>query len=276
MTALQTVPEIDTVPTAEYRPFNNVRIDAYGRHFGNLAIGDDWTKAANFERVATLAQRHRLVTVLVPRASQFNGQICRYCDLATVIKIGQVEIRTGYFADGVMVPRGHGFFLASADCPTFVVWGAKTGTVIAAHAGRDSLFDHTGIVLGRPILNDGKMLANNVIARLEDPREDIYVFSCVGIGHEHYQHRFDDPKYGPGNSRMAEHLCQKYGGNGGFVGEGLDLHELIRLQFVTHGVPSENINRDAVDTGASSRLWHSVKHSHGGKERNGILVCHLP
>lgn len=268
-------------PTVRYQPFRNVIVEAYGAVHGDWRI-TDWHQAASFARVVRWAKKYHLRGILVPSVRNCTGKLCRFKDLNIVPGINGMEVRAGCSADGVTsIPRGWGFFTASADCKTVVAFGEKTGTLIAAHAARDSLLNRefASGVDNISLEGEVKSVVLEVLDRLDDPSEDIHVRSYLGIGAASYPHRFDDPEHGRANRQIWDYLKRRYGGNGGFVGESLDIDELIRLQCLKRGVLTQNIRSDGVDTCADldeqdEYRWHSFKRTRN-TERNGIFVAHI-
>ncbi|MEK7650432.1 MAG: laccase domain-containing protein [Patescibacteria group bacterium] len=282
---------VSSEPTTSCRPFHGVIVEVFGFPTGDWSIeaGGGYQDPNAFVNVARLARdRHRLTGLIVPIVRTFNARLGGLCDFSTMFTpISCLRVRTGLEADGVLyLPPGWGIAFPSADCPTVVIWGQETGIVMAAHAGRDSLFDRAFASGIQNIREETWPIKSIILRMLEwvksfgEPSESIHVFSCVGIGAESYPHRFDDPRHGRANQRVWEYLKQRYGHNGAFVGENLDLHELIRLQALCVGVPAENITRDRVDTYADTDssgqpLYHSVRREPGSKKRNLVFVAHL-
>ncbi len=268
-----------TSPTLELGPWHNVRVEAYGRPH-DWRIGD-WDQGESFTKVARLARRYGLEGILCPRANTFTGELCRFRELDRVITLEGVMIRRGKEAEGAVIPRGWGLFLATADCHTVVAYGAQTKTLIAAHAGRDSLFN-------RPFASGHenphreptplKGIVHRIVERLEDDRKHIHVSSGLGIGGKSYPHRFDDPAYGRANRLIDQYLRIKYGPAADMDGDYLDLGRLIRAQCQWNGIPDGNISTDSVDTYADKGAdgqprWHSARR--GDESRNGILIAHV-
>lgn len=270
-------------PTQSYTLFGNrIEVQCFGRS-GNY----DW--ALKGEPPTTLMRVHDLMvaagvnTVYAPEPELFNARVAEAGDFTHPVEL--VNDRTlwrGVKANGGVVPRGGAYWLSSADCPTIIAHEANSGTTIAAHAGRDCLFDRQRIT-GRGPSRERESVVDAIVAALQQhqfaSRQAIRVFVCGGISAEHFPHPVGDPDHGAANAALCLDALMKYGptclvGNSG-LGM-LSLTEVIRAQFLRHGVPAYRIGNDGVDTYGDvdfegQPLWWS--HRRGdGMRRNGVLV----
>lgn len=265
-----------------YQPFGGqVSVYLFGRP-------DDWSLAgeqanAVMVRLSHLCGELEISDIYAPRPATFNAEICTPQDLTE--KIGMSHPHAGYTlyrgcdADGVVVPARSAFFIGSADCITIVAHNPRDGMTIAAHGGRDCLVDRTRINREGP-QRRFESVVDAIMARFhERAAPDLLVFLTCGIGPENFSHLCDDEKYGPGNMRMVLDILAKWGSTC-LVGDHFQgkvcLSEIIRAQFIRHGVLPHHIGSDTVDTFTDRdamgrpRWW---SHRRGdGKKRNGVFI----
>lgn len=240
--------------------------------------------------------------VYAPRPSQFNAKICRPEELTEVyqgiIDLSNEEINTslkgvrilrGVDADGCEIKRGERIMVASADCPTVIVRSRRTGRVVAAHAGRDCLFDRkrleSGALQRTPESVIDAIMQSETFWREKDVCE-IEAFITCGIGPQNFRHRTDHPTYGKMNEKIVSHFERLGNHNNRETIAGprhlgcLNLAEIIRAQFMAHGVPPENVADDGIDTygdmdADDEYTWHSSARGKTPEEksrRNLVVV----
>lgn len=222
--------------------------------------------------------------VLAPSCKKFNAEIVCENDLRHKIRLrGGLVIHQGVFADGVILnKKKEAFFIPSADCSTIIVTGNKL--MIATHAGRDCLIDKGEIHTGKPSRKH-RSVVDAMMEKLimaGENKKTLRVFITCGIKAENFPHPINHPQHGGKNKILIKHLLAKYGGDclKGKPEEGfISLDNLIKIQFIRHGVPPENIANDGIDTYGDNilgkYLWHSCargKTEREKKRRNGILV----
>lgn len=153
-----------------------------------------------------------------------------------------------------------------------------------AHAGRRSLIDEDGLRIGESKRNP-ESVVGAIFERLaytenltdfgRRTAHHIEIYSCCGIGPEHFRHPFNHPIHGQFNKIMNVHIACRYGPNcflNGDIERGaLDLHQLIRNQFEMCGVPGDNIQHDNINTTTERECFFSRR---GGDAtgHNNILV----
>jgi len=185
------------------------------------------------------------------------------------------------FADGTFFSDDHVFGMTTADCPVIVLYDNETGTVGAAHAGRDSVLDRYFIETEGK--NSGREVFGIVNAMVE-MAHSLYRVSlenlCLGIfggmrtNFHHDPHHFS---YGSYNRKLVEY-CGQFEGAVLDKGTGkIDMYAVIRGIAINLGVSSENIHFDSVDTGSQvdgngEPLWASHRLRPGA--RNLVLVHH--
>ena len=187
-----------------------------------------------------------------------------------------VTIHYGERADGIIgLPKGTGFWIRSADCPTVVL---TAGTYVAIlHAGLRSLVvqhwrdDYAGAP-------DRGSVIEHALLRLPVHRRNISVRIFCGIGPESYLLRMDHPVHGKYNEQLVERVTKHWGDacvrDIGHGFQSLSLVHLIRAQLERRGVWGARIVWDKRDTAADVRggafVWHSQ--SRGDRGRNSILI----
>lgn len=275
--------------TLQYDPFGG-RVSIY--LMGNpldWSISGDHAEEVGM-RLAEFARYLGIGIVLAPRPAAFNAKICETVDLterALLAKFCEsIYIYRGCNADGVVLPfllRGfsaerYAFWLSSADCITIVAHDPETGDTIPAHGGRDCLLDRSRINGGPS--REYESVVHSIAARFSKAAmKRLKVFMTCGIGPEHFEHRCDDEKYGPANTKMVLDIVAKWGKSclqGDYLAGKIVLSELIRAQLVSLGVHPHNIGYDTVDTFSDrdrdgSPRWWSYRRG-DGKKRNGVLV----
>lgn len=273
---------LTTTPVTPFKIISEkVNIHLFGRphDFSSRGNTDIITKTLKF-----YAGKNGVTSIFTPSCEKFNTEIV--CEKSFHHKTrmrGGLTIHRGAYADGVILKsKKEAFFILSADCPTIVAAGKYIA--IAAHAGRDCLLDkqkiHTGKISRRnesvvDAIMEKYLMAGEFI-------KDLHVFITCGIKAENFRHPVDHPHYGEKNKTLIKYLIAKYDNDclKGRPEEGLiSLEDLIKKQFILHGVPPENIATDGIDTYGDNilgnHLWHSCargKTSEEKKKRNGVLV----
>lgn len=235
-------------------------------------------------QLAGIADELNVANIYAPRPSMFNAQICdpgKLTEKHCLVERGNEWssfLWRGVDADGVEVPEKSAFWISSADCITIVTLDPETGKTIAAHGGRDSLLDRTRIATGK--VREFESAVDAIAARYSNAAlKRLRVLLTCGIFPEHFDHRCDHPEHGPNNMRMVLDVLAKWGRTAvygdHFIGS-LCLSEIIRAQFLRHGVQVHCISYDGVDTyGDLNRdgqpRWWSYRRG-DGKKRNGVLV----
>jgi copper oxidase (laccase) domain-containing protein len=269
-----------TAPTAVYHPFSGrVEIRLYGKP-------NNWSllnpPPETLRRIGNLASAEGVYRLLAPKPSAFNARVCLSDDLTeTVMGNESVSIHRGVDADGAVIPPGQAFYLASADCLTVVTLDPKSGMTVAAHAGRDCLFDRKRIN-GEGKSREHESVVDAIVARYEQANiqaKYLKVFMTCGISPKEFVHDFQDPKFGTANMKMCADVAHKWGLrclDGDMTKGKLVLTEIVRAQFMKHGVDPYHIGFDIVDTyGDTDRYGNHLWWSHRrepGPGRNAVLV----
>lgn len=269
-----------TSPSAVYTLFNGrIEIALFGKP-NNWSLLDPTPESLAL--IGDAAQGNRIDTLLAPKPSTFNAKICLPEDLNTTFDTGNgVRIMRGVDADGVIVPEGQAFYLASADCVTIVATDPKSGMTIAAHGGRDCLIDRKR-VNGEGLSREHDSVVDAIVAQFKNAginAKHLKIFMTCGIGPKEFEHNFFDPKYGAGNIKMCLDLIAKWGKtvlDGDITRGKIVLTEVIRAQFMSHGVPAYQIGFDVVDTFGDTdadgqHRWWSNRRGDGTK-RNAVIV----
>ncbi len=270
-------------PTTSHALFDNaVQVLCFGKSSGSWALKGyepekNVARDPNIVRkIAAVRSTHSVGRLYLPSPHEFNAEIAWPSDLNVPWLPGRIF--RGANADGLALDKiGDACGIASSDCPTIVARHAVSGLVIAAHAGRESLYDRQSVVFGRQPRQSPSIVT--AIMKILAPSGstgigDIHVFITCGIRSECFTHREDDRD----NSRMLSHFretcrypCVSDDGMGR-----LDLPLIIRSQFEVYGVPSDHISDDGVCTFEDMRLsagysWYSHRRD-GDGNRNLVLV----
>ncbi len=270
----------------QYAPFSGrVSVYLFGRPL-DWNIGGDNAETVR-SRVGELAQDLGVRTILAPRPVLFNAEIVTIANLSELIPLTNGEspvlMHRGCDADGVELPpdsrRGkYAFWLSSADCITIVAHSPESGKTVVTHGGRDCLVDRNRINGGVPRRYESVVHATAAKFSKKETK-GLKIFMACGIGPEHFEHRCDDEKYGPANTKMAFDILAKWGPTclfGDHTQGKISLSEVIRSQFISLGVTPHNIGYDGVETHNDcdrdgSYRWWSYRRG-DGKKRNGVLV----
>lgn len=186
------------------------------------------------KRVGKIASAFRVLTLLAPNPTKFNGAIVTSPELTQHLQLTQeITLFRGTFADGIELPVQHGMILSAGGCP--LITASYDGRVITAHAGLESLFS----------LNDPNRpsVVDNIVRRFglmgSKQKGNLEVRIDFAIPPKEYIHSFRDPQWSEKNQRLCNTLTHRWGesvlwGNDRTLGC-IDLFELIKRQFAQHG-----------------------------------------
>ena len=246
-----------------------------------------------FCRLGEIARITNTPQWYAPAAAECNAEVVMSSAFGTKIssdKYPDFTLHRGVKADGVVLTSGTGCFQPTGDCPVIVVCVRGTKFALFAHAGRESLYDASALT-GSPRRSCHSVVDNIVafITGMGLGTHDVLVYTGGAIAPEHFTHPPDHPEYGPKNRQMIQHFKQYEGGVPNPDQGTLDLKEIIRQQFLGHGVPYANIYVDTVDTYSDtfsdgSYQWHSARraYDHGKPTEDRMrrnlmaLVNHAP
>jgi len=244
--------------------------------------------------VAKIAERYNLERMYAPNTREFNGKIIsdftenKFPFESTFPIYGKLPygtyLKRGPLADGVVIPKmmnyppligKTAFVMSSADCALIVV--KNNETVIAAHAGRNSLVQ-------RIKNNDATDVVQQIMKAIDDKpvgNTQVWIGCSIRPG-PHFAHFRYDTRY-PSNGDMIDRILKGYGPSC-FTDTGktkdlgwLDIKELARRQFMTCGVPEDNITKDFMCTHSDvdedgNHIWHSQAREPEKKMRNLMLA----
>lgn len=278
--------------TATVEPVKPTKI--FRTHCGKIKVclfgtpndfGPQGNSAIITETLKFYAGVNGVKNIFAPSCKKFNAEIICAENLRHKIRLrGGLVFHRGCFADGVILTaKGDSFFVSSADCPTIIAIGEKI--VIATHAGRNCLIDNGKIHTGK----QSRKHRSVVDAMIEnflmtgEKISNIRVFITCGIKSENFPHSINHRQYGEKNKVFIEYLTANYGKccfRGDIEDGMISLKDLIKIQFSMHGVPSDNLYSDNIDTHSDknysgNHLWHSCargKTSEEKKRRNGVFV----
>ena len=219
-----------------------------------LQRSGDQRKAPNLahrlnEAVLELGARY----AYAPSPAKFNGKIIRPHKLMQEqMHLGEILLyrNPDAHADGtwLLSPGNAGIFSAGGCSMIVATMGQE---MIFAHAGRDCVIDRTRItsrsrVQGR----HNESVVHSIVDSLAPSsllRSHIHAAVYYSIKPEDFRHDFEDvdPEHLKYNIPAAEMLPAEYGDECGIVdkqGICIDVPRIIRAQFISLGVPEENIN----------------------------------
>lgn len=219
--------------------------------------------------------------IFAPHPSEFNGQIVNYKSFDRKPWADSAgSLLRGPKADGVILPPNDmAFAVSSADCPTIVLTDRRTGAMVAAHAGLDSLIDRSVAHGGEPSREHASVVDAMVAKIRRFNTSTMQAFVTCGISPEAYY--FDKfGEHGERNKELLSYVMKNWGAACyDWVGResgGISLFELIRAQLALRGVRVSTIGSDGACTFYDKKwmtdeyLWHSNRR--GDKTRNLVLV----
>jgi copper oxidase (laccase) domain-containing protein len=271
------------VPTASYRFFDGaVEVDCFGRSSGNWALkGYDRSESeANNpgigRKIEALLKTHRIGRLYLPTPRTFNALLASSVDLTVPWYEGRIF--RGAEAEGVLLDKVQDACgIASSDCPTIVARNGVTGLVVAAHAGRESLYDANRLFNGaapRRFASVVDAIMDALLGGNVQHTSSIQAHVVCGIGQSNFSHPYDESEQGKRNEKMCAYLNDTWGQ--GVVSHGhISLPKLITRQFEKYGVDPYSVHWDKIttysDTENGDYQWHSHRRTRSG-ERNFVLV----
>lgn len=193
---------------------------------------------------------------------------------------GEFKLYRGAFADGLTgLNMWNGYVMSAADCALVVV---KCGDlIIASHAGRNSVIDMNRMKGDPPRTFESvvESIYRWCVAEKSCPKKNVHVWIGFSVSPgPHFAHKKSSTVH-PHNRTMVDYVTRKYGkacfaddGQHGELGW-LDLKELIRRQFVHHGIPEENIVLDDVCTCTDMKEGNYTWYSNVRDKENRNLIA---
>lgn len=210
--------------------------------------------------------------IYAPKTTTFNALVVdpRSDQFGERLSLGSATFHTGKLADGVLLTEPSAFFIASADCPTFIA-RFPNGDIVATHAGRNSLIDMAVVKGGRHREHGSVIFA--AAAHCHGNLSKMQTALICGIGSPSLCH----PRIGLGHKalddqRIIDWVLRKWGCQ-------LDLYEIVKAQLCSLGAPTDSISffYDHVDTyrdglSRGEPVYHSHRRDSPNDGRNGVLV----
>lgn len=271
-------------PTVSYRLFDGaVDVDCFGRSSGNWALrgyrrseSEDHNPGIG-SKMDALLESHRIGRLYLPTPRAFNGLLVNPIDLKVPWHEGRIF--RGAEAEGVPLEKiQDACGIASGDCPTIIARNEATSLVIAAHAGRESLYDAERLFNGAPPRRFPSVVDAIMEALIgSDARQADRIEAHVvcGICQANFNHPHDASEQGMRNKKMCAHLNVPWGQD--VVRHGyLSLFELIVRQFAARGVDPARVHWDKVDTYSDMEGGHAplAFASANRKRRAQLRACH--
>lgn len=230
-------------------------------------------------RLRGLLDRHRISRLYLPSPKQFNAKLARSDEL-TVRWMDGLLFR-GAYAEGVTLEKiGEAVAIASSDCPTLVARNGSSLLALAAHAGRESLYDHAALFdSAKPRRHESVVDAvMEALVPAGGNVRDVQAFVACGISAALFLHPQGFEKNGLRNQVMVRHLRDRWGeacASADTLGR-IDLREIIVSQFAAKGVPRCNISGDQACTAddmpaKGAYRWHSHRRDKDGG-RNLVIA----
>ncbi|MDP1625289.1 MAG: laccase domain-containing protein [bacterium] len=229
--------------------------------------GRDWKgiTAENMLAAVSYAADRGVRELFLPSVSKCNGLVASPYRFGAR-EFGSVIVRDGVSADAVAIGPRSAVAIASADCPTLVLWSSWVRKAVVGHASRDSLL---------------RGLVGNMVRYLHptsEYRSHIQAFLALGIGPESFEHRFDHPTHGGRNLQMVHRVSNVLGFHcfpGPLELGRMDVFRVVEAQLSNLGVSKAHVSSDRHDTFADrlpdgTPAWHS--HRRGDKSRNLVFV----
>ncbi len=285
------VESISSIPIKNYTtPFfeeTDVTVQMYGPpyHWGLRGIPEDrkeWRPEhkQTVQGLMCVLNSSDARRMYAPNPSTFNRRIAGRGEFNHFLRneTGDREILLGAMADGVEIKRGEAVLIASADCPTTVLWDKHGNRVLVLHTGRECLIN-----LKDENFNPKDSIIFEAVKAMGGRAPYLRAFITCGIKACHFSHPLDHPRYGAKNRLLIETVRKCWGDRciEGDPQEGcLSLSELIRSQLEHAGVNPQNIHTDGFDTFSdkdedNSPRWHSYRRDRTNY-RNGVVVFHHP
>ncbi len=211
----------------------------------------------------------------------FNARVVGEGDLKDEVMVG---LWRGERADGTVIHTpGTTFAIASADCPTTVLYDPNRKILAALHCGREALIDKNLVQTGEKGREFPSVInaATDIMMRVHQTIPmNLLGFVLAGIGPDNFEHPTVDHPYAVQNARLITHLQNEHMSFKNKVvpdpvlGK-IDLFKLIKRQLAGRWVYSRNIETDGVDTATDvdtdgNYLFHSNRRDK--TMRNLVLV----
>lgn len=261
-----------------------VEIHCFGKETGNWSLAGTTQEDAErnnpgiVHRVTGLMHQFGCY-IFAPSPWKFNAEIveANACTTRWVDANG-FPIFRGPKADGLVLSEpGMAFAVSSADCPTVVLADRKTGAMVAAHAGLNSLVDR-GLVDGGELTREHASVISAMVRRVKRfGTGTMQAFVTCGISGLAYLFPTRNGPHKEKNVRLLNHLRESWPMCASVREVGsVDLAKLIEGQLHDHGVYDSAVGSDGVCTfydkiwETDQPLWHSNRR--GDKTRNLVLV----
>jgi len=242
----------------------------------------DWRLA---ERLGQALSSVGATTVFATRPVHANARIIDRHRLNKHIALphGVDLVRNGDIpADGTSLYPGEASAMTAGGCPRIVV---VCGSAMAdAHAGRDSLIDRERVLTGMKSRRH-ETVVEALLERvsLESMRKDVHAWVFFSIEARRFVHDGGHDTYGTYNCKLPNHIADHWGmparidcvsaddwpypyQNSSMY---LDLPRLIRAQFASLGVPSNQVHLEYA-YGSSDLLFDT--RGPDAKKRNLVTV----
>lgn len=194
--------------------------------FGGGEDGFDWTMRGAEEawkngsrnelsrRINYVAETLRVDTIYSPSPVLFNGSICERAELTRRFELVSGKGNTlhrGVEADGCKLEAGEAIGWSVGGCAVIVA--TYRGHMVAAHAGRDCLFDRSAF--DQNAARDPTRTHEGVVHAALDAlnaqdMSEVRVHVLYPLSAQTLTHPLHDPKYGKVNVAMYEYLRDRW------------------------------------------------------------------
>jgi copper oxidase (laccase) domain-containing protein len=240
----------------------------------------NWKDPENYFYLRPILIKRNIKTIYIPKTSTFTGIIEDPLSFTRESKIGEIKIMDGCITDGIVIPKNSGVLMLSADCPTIVYHDLDNDLLIAVHAGLRSIVDK------QKILNDNpsrahESVVDDLVSYIYKNSANYKIFVICGIHSSSFCYKISNLEFGNNNKKILDYLIKKYGEEAVPLGVnhgGISLYDIIKEQFIRHGINPTNIIYDGINTYTDQRFWSHSEAFFSKEEkdcgRNGILVLH--
>lgn len=243
------------------------------------------------DTLSVIARKHNVRSFLAPKVLNNQNEFCHEFKKKPAVEKGfflpftDTTLYRDFTAEGCVLQKGEAFVMPAADC--IVAVGKLTnGTVVAFHAGRDSLYDKAIAIEGSILYQCASVVDAMYSYLIEGNDTDRYLLEnskwqflpSISPG-PHFAHPWDDPVRGQNNEKVTTHLIRDYGGevvlNHPSLGE-FDLQEILTKQLCNYGVDRLDIARSSEctykDECAGQHTWHSNRRDQGKSRMRNLFV----
>jgi len=252
----------------------------------NLGAPEDVQKNSSLTRhLPSIMEALGIHTVYAPVPTKFNGLVLPHTKLTMAIALGNRTVYRGAYADGCVLPRGHGFVVSLGGCSLVIakrLVGPESGSaprVVVSHAGLHSALNNVCLHVLQALCTEGELV--------EQVAPQVEVSIELAISPEHYTHEWDHPQDGGHNMALCTYVRDNWPDClPGWEDPAerrlgrVDMAQLLKCHFADLYVPEEQIRTnsgpDSWPHHEHSELWYTTRGPdlERNKRRNLVVVAH--